>query len=328
MKKMMMLFLGVAALSATACVEEAPTGDELAVDSADSDGKSDAPGSENYTYYSIRPDIRRCAFPMCGGFWVSRVNRANLRCHDGRLAKECYVAEIDWAASGLGQDQIDAWRGAQQPLFRGEIVSREYGDRGAFGVLSPSEFWAGNNDLEPDGVFARITDSGIRCITTPCNSLHEAKLNAALEADIAELDFYWSGANEDEIAKAHDAIANDGLLVTGYRYWFRENRTWAKGRDVTQFWRRVVPAGEPVGQEGEACGSRGLPFECAEGLYCARDEAAICGWADAPGVCSPRPEACIEIYQPVCGCDNQTYGNSCTAASAGVSVQYQGECTN
>ena len=75
----------------------------------------------------------------------------------------------------------------------------------------------------------------------------------------------------------------------------------------------MAPA-EPVG-DARSCGSRGLE-PCPEGSYCdfPNDQ---CGAADRPGVCKPRPEACIEIYQPVCACDGKTYGNGCKAAAAG-----------
>src|SRR5690606_10531375 len=76
---------------------------------------------------------------------------------------------------------------------------------------------------------------------------------------------------------------------------------------------------------GRACGSRGLA-ECPDGEFCSFAPEANCGRADAPGVCKVKPEGCIEIHQPVCGCDGKTYGNSCEAESKGVSPETPGEC--
>ncbi|MBK8241020.1 MAG: hypothetical protein IPK74_36340 [Deltaproteobacteria bacterium] len=77
--------------------------------------------------------------------------------------------------------------------------------------------------------------------------------------------------------------------------------------------------------EGDACGGlQGLT--CADDEFCAFAPEQNCGFADQLGECAPRPEACIALFDPVCGCDGQTYGNSCNAASAGVSVAHDGAC--
>lgn len=37
-------------------------------------------------------------------------------------------------------------------------------------------------------------------------------------------------------------------------------------------------------------------------------------------------KACIEIYKPVCGCDNRTYSNSCFADINGLNSWTEGAC--
>lgn len=53
-----------------------------------------------------------------------------------------------------------------------------------------------------------------------------------------------------------------------------------------------------------------------------------CRIADAQGTCKSKPEACTDQFKPVCGCDGETYGNACDAASAGVSIDSEGKCEN
>ena len=36
--------------------------------------------------------------------------------------------------------------------------------------------------------------------------------------------------------------------------------------------------------------------------------------------------ACLEVYEPVCGCDIRTYSNECYARKAGVTSYVDGEC--
>ena len=75
----------------------------------------------------------------------------------------------------------------------------------------------------------------------------------------------------------------------------------------------------------QACGGL-LGLACDAGEYCHFEPDQMSGAADQTGVCLTTPEACIEIFMPVCGCDDQTYGNACVAHAAGVSVASEGEC--
>jgi len=77
--------------------------------------------------------------------------------------------------------------------------------------------------------------------------------------------------------------------------------------------------------EGEPCGGF-LGDTCGDDEYCAYEAGQYCGAADASSTCEPRPDLCPAIYMPVCGCDGNTYSNSCDAASAGVGVYSEGEC--
>jgi hypothetical protein len=73
------------------------------------------------------------------------------------------------------------------------------------------------------------------------------------------------------------------------------------------------------------CGFPGHP-PCFEGEFC-KFPVGSCGEDPAvPGLCTEMPGGCPDVWDPVCGCDGNTYGNECEADAAGVSIRYLGEC--
>lgn len=79
----------------------------------------------------------------------------------------------------------------------------------------------------------------------------------------------------------------------------------------------------PDGSEGSMCGGF-AGFGCDSDLFC--DYGDHCGAGDQSGVCTAVPDNCTTAWAPVCGCDGVTYGNTCNAHQAGVSVVHLGEC--
>lgn len=82
----------------------------------------------------------------------------------------------------------------------------------------------------------------------------------------------------------------------------------------------VANEGRCPGKLGEYCDTQG---KCQDDLFCAAPADAVCAEF---GECAKKPEACILVYKPVCGCDGVTYGNACGAAAAGANVASDGEC--
>jgi len=304
--------LSIAAMS-SACTNQPvmPDEDDLAGETEQDGelGKADASGS-TFTYFLVEQDYRRCAYPYCGGVWVSRVNRRKTKCADGSRADRCYVAEFNLNEMDLSDGQINDVRNATKTLFRGSIQALDVPGFGNMGQFVASEAWRGLPDATAEGIFTKVYDNGIRCITTPCPSQSEAKLNSWRATDLEEVDFSLSGADADQISKAHAAINSDaGVIVAGYRYWWWQNGSWNKGRAATQFFTKVTPEGatptptpdKPCyvgGCSGQVCSDQEgaistcewrPEYACYDTAICAVQEDGECGW-------SPTLElnACLE----------------------------------
>jgi hypothetical protein len=76
--------------------------------------------------------------------------------------------------------------------------------------------------------------------------------------------------------------------------------------------------------EVQRCG----PFpggQCSAKHFC-QHRIGTCDLIGGAGVCVLRPTVCSYLYDPVCGCDGETYGNTCVADMAGMSLYHKGQC--
>ncbi|HEX2268610.1 MAG TPA: DUF6748 domain-containing protein [Pyrinomonadaceae bacterium] len=250
------------------------------------------------TFYTIRRDVRRCASPMCGGYFIKLVNQARTRCANGRSMRECYVASIDW--DGLPEPERDG------ALVRGTLTTR--GDRnGTYGVLRAREVWTPAGTNQPSGTFFRIRDRGIRCIAAPCETHHEAKLNTSVSRNVAGVDISGAGATDNMESQALQAMTSqEGVLVAGSH----SPVTGPAGRSqmlkATQFYLRAnasasnpgpstPPAQNPkpcfkTGCSGQVCADEEVvttcefkpEYECYKRARCERQANGQCGFTDTP----------------------------------------------
>ncbi len=233
------LFSAVLSLGlVSACSTEGPI-DELAEETAaDGEaGKGDAAAA--FTFFSVNPDLRACSFDArCGGFFVSRPNRSVTICGRGSSAARCYVDSIDWSGTGLPASVAAGYearlRNGEQLILKGDIAP-DAADRGA--SLFVTEVWVPRSPTGvTEGVALLVKDNGVRCITAPCPSLTEYRLNSNLSAVLTELDLAQSGADERALELAGEQLAQDGVLVFGDRF-YPTQRT--KGRAANQFYTRA-----------------------------------------------------------------------------------------
>jgi len=186
--------------------------------------------AENSTFFIIRPDMRKCASPMCGGYFVKQVNQPTTRCANGRNMTECYVADIDWN----GAPEVDA----KQALVRGSLVTR--GDRnGKYGTLKVTETWESTSSDKPLGDYYRVRDLGIRCIAAPCETHSEFKLNTALAEKIAGVGLAINDGNTDALNQALKAMTGpEGVIVVGTNAIVTGPAGRKQTLKATQFYRR------------------------------------------------------------------------------------------
>lgn len=171
-------------------------------------------------YFTLTHDTRRCAAPMCGGWWVSPVNDDRARCADGSLATRCYVADLDLAGTNLPESVTADLPGAEGTILRGTIAAVTH-PAGRFGRLVVTEAWRPGVTpaTAPDGLIERVSTEGVACAFLPCARLAERRVASAARprlvagVDLSRLTL--DDATRDRVLA--DATTDAGALVRGVR---------------------------------------------------------------------------------------------------------------
>ncbi|MDI1481608.1 DUF6748 domain-containing protein [Polyangium sp. y55x31] len=172
------------------------------------------------TYYIARRDLRRCAYPSCGGFFVSAVNQEKTVCADGTSAAECYVADIQFSSilqlagvEGTIREAIGVQRESTRAILFGDLFPGQSG----LGSLSLRFAWVALETADLRGGFHRVWHNGVVCVAAPCPSFSQEFLNAdgavrtIHEIDLKEV----PGNGRDDFDSGRALFSTLGMILTG-----------------------------------------------------------------------------------------------------------------
>lgn len=166
-----------------------------------------------------RIDARKCAHPLCGGYFVKAVNSTVTRCADGKLAKECHAVELDARALGWSDAQratFEASFSQGKALVKGKLEPQPRGQFTAE-VLRVTEAWqAQGAHKRPIGTFFSLKNNGVVCIQAPCPAFSLSTLNHnSAERTIDSPDFSPARASEQAVKAAWLALEKGPILAAG-----------------------------------------------------------------------------------------------------------------
>jgi hypothetical protein len=126
--------------------------------------------SNQDVYLTLRRDVRRCASPLCGGYWAKVVNGSTL---------ERYVSGLQWSASDLAND-VDAQvsgAGDSEVLVLGRWGSREARFKTQPLIVTQAFRGMPGKSFEAGAEFFSLVPTRINCLHAPCPTLKSSRLN-------------------------------------------------------------------------------------------------------------------------------------------------------
>lgn len=161
---------------------------------------------KNDVVYSIKPDLRRCAAPACGGWWVTPVNTSAqglltetlLTASDAPINRPAaeYVASLEFGCVQWSAEQISRFKElafSGKALLSGRLLDPSPASTDAalyqYRAMVLRDAFLSSVSTEPAGSIYNLKSTGIVCITSPCPSFQGDLLNTNLSQEIHDLSF-------------------------------------------------------------------------------------------------------------------------------------------
>ena len=193
-------------------------------------------------FYSARSDFRKCPAPLCGGYFIKKLNKAKMICADGSFKKECYVASANFDEFGISSFPFSS-EDTTPYVFKGKQRLELFKDFKGLGVFEVSEAYKASIDSITSSNFYGLESLGIVCITSPCFSYEAHLINRKTTLDVSNVDFSLIGSAEDEmVVQAQQDLADGEVVLIAGQVRFIEGFS-GLGRKmiVTQLYTPITP---------------------------------------------------------------------------------------
>jgi len=265
---------------------------------------------DHHGYFRVRQDLRACAYPACGGWFLSEVNYDLMVCPEGDVADECYVPEL-LSPEGVAIEDGDLLHGE---FGTADILGDTWGTFDAdFAYASALENpWPfGSHDL--------IFNTGIVCIVAPCPSTALAHLNSDFGLESFDWLFWGADADEDAILEAAfsaeyaaDASEPGGGALTLGDFWLFFGDVYYSVYNVYTLRTPQTPVCVVADDANETTAWTFDDEAAAQGLL-----AALTGTVEIlEGTCGEQLLICPAVYEPVHG-GIDANGGACETANNG-----------
>ena len=162
-------------------------------------------------FYQLRPDLRLCMWPYCGGDFVRLVNRTQTQCANGAFAPECYVAQLELDELGMSPQETDQFYGALERTIAFGAIQPRVSDPDrpmvTYHVLNLAAGFIGASVGTGGGEGFIVREHG--------GVIMARALNETTDVRFAAVDFAQLHVKATEIMRAQQLMAQGGLVVTG-----------------------------------------------------------------------------------------------------------------
>jgi len=237
-------------------------------------------------FVTIQHDARKCAAPLCGGYFLSQPNHS--------LAP-IYVAELDFSQSNLADAEVQKLVDAPEAevLLFGKLTrqSRSTHTRN-FIVLDAYRGMPGRTAAEGDAFYS-VASNGRQCFAAPCNALTATKVSSTAKAkDFTTLSVASAAAAfVDEAWLSHRALDGGAIVAATFVSGERYPAGTEKVLDASQVFVHLPESSGMCPHHVSACSGGQVNVYQRNNDRCVIDEGC-----EAPGMCSMMMPACPEGY--------------------------------